>query len=81
MMTSYYYLVQRFHALRRFWDLKKNALCEIRVSGTVGGTNAKIPHLRVHKSKIAVVGSAVVKTMQMGPPCKLSISEIQRTTF
>ena len=38
---------------------------EICVSGTVVGrspTNAKIPHLRIHKPKIAVVGSAVVKT-------------------
>ena len=33
-------------------------------SGTVGPpapTNAKIPHLRIHKTKIAVVGSVVVK--------------------
>ena len=26
-------------------------------------TNAKIPHMRVYKTKIAVVGSAVVKTV------------------
>ena len=24
-------------ALRGFWDFKKTALCEVRISGTVGG--------------------------------------------
>ena len=56
--------IQRIPALRGFWDLKKTVLREIGISGTVGGsiTNAKIPHLRIHKPKTAVVGSAVVKT-------------------
>ena len=51
--------------LTRILGLEKNALREIRI-GTVGGprslTNAKIPHLRIHKPKIVVVGSTVVKT-------------------
>ena len=29
--------IQRVPTLRGLWDLKKNALREIRVSGTVGG--------------------------------------------
>ena len=29
--------VQRVPALRGFWDFKKTTLCEIRISGTVGG--------------------------------------------
>ena len=50
--------------LTRILDLKKPTLREICVRGTVGGapTNVKIPHLNVHKPKIAILGSAVVKT-------------------
>ena len=57
--------IQRVPALLAFWDLEKTVLHEICVNGTVGGppTNAKIPHLHVHKPKTTVVGSAVVKTM------------------
>ena len=62
----------RVPALCGFWDLKKTALCKICVSWTVcrrgSPSNAKIPHLCVHKPKIAVVGSAVVKTVQVGVP-------------
>ena len=49
---------------------KVPALREICVIGTVRAshsrgspTNTKIPHLHVHNPKIAVVGSAVVKTV------------------
>ena len=52
--------LQRIPTLRGFWDLKKTTLREIRVSPP------KIPHLYVHKPKIAVVGSAVVKTTEVG---------------
>ena len=50
--------------LSGFWDLKKTALRKIRISGTAhrgSSTNAKIPHLRVHKPKTTVV-APVVKT-------------------
>ena len=45
-------------------------ILKVGLQSTVGGslTNAKIPHLRVHKPKIAIVGSAVVKTVQVGDP-------------
>ena len=46
--------LQRVPTLRGFWE--KTTLREIRVSPP------KIPHLHKHKPKIAVVGSAVVKT-------------------
>ena len=44
--TSFYFItVQRVPALRVFWDLEKNVLHEIRVSGTVlwSPTNANSP--------------------------------------
>ena len=42
--------------VRAFWDLEKNVLHEIRVSGTVlqSPTTTKIPHLHVHKAKTVV---------------------------
>ena len=55
--------LQRVPASRAFWDLEKTLLHEIRVSGTVGGgysTNAKIPHLHVHKPKTVVVETVLV---------------------
>ena len=60
--------MQRVPTLLGFWDLKKPTLREICVSGTLEGsrgspTNTKIPHLLVHKPKIVIVGSAVVKTV------------------
>ena len=55
-------LIQRVPALRAFWDLEKTVLHEIRVSGTVlwSPTNAKIPHLHVHKPKTVVVETVLV---------------------
>ena len=54
--------MQRVPALCAFWDLEKTVLHEIHVSGTVGGppTNAKIPHLHVHKPKTVVVETVLV---------------------
>ena len=43
---------------------EKFALVDCRGSPT----NAKIPHFHVHKSQIAVVGYAVVKTAYVGDP-------------
>ena len=54
-----FFRYKRVTVLRGFWDLKKTALREIRVNGTVGGpllTQKKNhPHLHVHTWKIAVV--------------------------
>ena len=47
--------LQRVPALCGFWDLKKKTMLrKIRIIGTIGGphTNAKIPHLCIHKPKI-----------------------------
>ena len=48
--------VQRFPALRAFWDLEQIVLHETRVSGTVGGSllTQKIPCLHVHKQKARI---------------------------
>ena len=47
--------------LMRILGLEKNRVTQkLRCRGSP--TNTKIPHLHVHKPKIAVVGSAVVKT-------------------
>ena len=50
--------VQRVPALRGFWDLEKTVLHKIHVSGSP--TNAKIPHLHVHKPKTVVVETVLV---------------------
>ena len=43
---------------------EKNGFLNIRTSGTVGGLSQmwKSRHMRVHKPKFVVVGSAVIKT-------------------
>ena len=51
--------LQRVPALRAFWDFEKTVLHEIHD----GGTNAKIPHLHVHKPKTVVVETVVVETV------------------
>ena len=60
--------LQRVPALRGFWDLEKNVLHEIRVSGTVlqSPTTAKIPHLHVHKPKTMVVETVLVVFVHVG---------------
>ena len=64
------WLVQRFPALRAFWDLEKSVLHEIHVSGTVVSppTNTKIPHLHVHKPKTMVVETVLVIFVSLGAP-------------
>ena len=48
--------------LTRILDLEKSMLHETRVSGTVlwSPTNAKIPHLHVHKPKTVIVETMLV---------------------
>ena len=55
---------QRVPAFRGSWDLKRTMLCKNLHQWDCKGfpTNVRIPHLRIHKQKAAVVGSAVVKT-------------------
>ena len=54
---------QRVPALRGFWDLKKTRVTRnLRYWDCRGSpTDTKIPHLRVHKPKTAVLGSALLK--------------------
>ena len=54
--------IQRVPTLQAFWGLEKTVLHEIHVSGTVVSppTNAKIPHLHVHKPKTVVVETVLV---------------------
>ena len=54
--------IQRVPTLRVFWDLGKTVLHETRVSGTAlwSPTNAKFPHLHIHKPKNVVVETALV---------------------
>ena len=53
--------------LTRILEFEKIALRKLCISGTVG-----VPHLHVHKPKIAVVGLAVVKN-KWGPPVHIII--------
>ena len=55
-------MVQRVPVLRAFWDLEKNVLHEIRVSGTVlwSPTNAKISTCTYISQKTVVVETELV---------------------
>ena len=55
-------LIQRVSTLRKFWDLEKTMLHEVRFSGTVlwSPTSANSPHLHVHKPKTVLVETVLV---------------------
>ena len=69
--------IQRGPDLRAFRDLKKNVLHEIRVSGTLlwSPTNAKSPHLHVHKPKTVLVETMlVIFCVSVGPPVVTTVT-------
>ena len=54
--------LQRVRVLRAFWDLEKNVLHEIPVSGTLVSLllTQKSPPLHIHKPKYVVVETVLV---------------------
>ena len=64
----FWVVLQKVPSLRAFWDLEKNVLLEICVSGP----DAKIPHLHVYKPKSKIRGSGSDFCVSGGPPFEKS---------
>ena len=71
-------VIQRVPALHAFWDFEKTVFHEIRVGGIIVNppSNAKIPHLHVHKPKTVVLETVLVIFVKMGDPLLFTFGDI-----